>query len=146
RRAGLVALFLSLALGACASGPTYSEMQTSIPALAPDLGRIYVYRATVVGAAVQPSVLVNGTVAGNAKPLGFFYVDGPAGDYTISATTEVTRTLTLGLVAGQTRYVRLAMSLGFFVGHVSPELVDDARGAADISTLHYTGGITLSAA
>jgi hypothetical protein len=114
-------------------------MQSSLPALTSDNGRIFVYRSTVLGAAIQPSVKINGDVVGSAVPQGFFYVDRPPGDYEITTITEVTRTLSLHLDAGQTRYVRLGISMGFFVGHVYPELVDDAVGAAEIQELHYIG-------
>jgi len=135
----VVAAFIALALGACASGPTYSSMQTAIPNVASDKGRIFIYRTAVVGLAIQPDVRVNGEVVGSAAPQGFFYVDRPAGNYTIAATTEVERSLSVTLAPGQTRYVRLAFSIGLFAGHVSPELVDDAEGAKDIVGLHYTG-------
>lgn len=135
----VVTAIMALALGACASGPTYSSMQGSIPSLAADKGRIFIYRTAVIGAAVQPDVRVNGEVVGSAVPQGFFYVDRPAGNYTITTATEVERSLSVTLAQGQMRYVRLAISLGLFAGHVSPELVDDAEGAKDISDLHYTG-------
>jgi hypothetical protein len=128
-----------LTLAACASGPSFSEMSSKIPNLAADGGRIYIYRTTVLGAAVQPSVKVNGDVVGSAVPQGFFYVDRPPGSYKITTSTEVDRDLSLTLEAAQTRYVRLGISIGFFVGHVYPELVDNAEGQSDVSTLHYTG-------
>jgi hypothetical protein len=134
----IAGVFLLL-LGACASGPQFSQMQNSMPAVAGDNGRIFVYRSTVLGAAIQPSVKINGDVVGSAVPRGFFYVDRSPGDYEIATITEVTRTLSLHLDAGQTRYVRLGISMGFFVGHVYPELVDDAVGASEIKELHYIG-------
>lgn len=130
---------LALALSACATGATFSDMQSKIPPLGADNGRIYIYRTALIGAAIQPSVKVNGETVGDAVPDGFLYVDRPAGDYKISTSTEVERDLSLSLAPGQTRYVRLAMSMGFFAGHVSPELVDDAEGQRDISALHYAG-------
>ncbi len=130
---------LLLLLAACASGPQFSQMEGSLPALSADNGRIFVYRSTVLGAAIQPSVKINGDVVGSAVPRGFFYVDRSPGDYEITTVTEVTRTLSLHLDAGQTRYVRLGISMGFFVGHVYPELVDDAVGASEIKELHYIG-------
>ncbi len=133
--AGLLALLLA----ACANGPQFSQMQSSLPALSADNGRIFVYRSTVLGAAIQPSVKINGDAVGSAVPRGFFYIDRPPGDYEIPTTTEVTRTLSLHLDAGQTRYVRLGISMGFFVGHVYPELVDDTTGASEIQELHYIG-------
>ena len=135
----VIAGVLLLLLGACASGPQFSQMQNSMPAVSADNGRIFVYRSTVLGAAIQPSVKINGDVVGSAVPRGFFYVDRPPGDYEITTITEVTRTLSLHLDAGQTRYVRLGISIGFFVGHVYPELVDDAVGSSEIKELHYIG-------
>lgn len=130
---------LGFTLAACAGGPKYSEMQNTIPNLAANTGRIYIYRTAVVGFAIQPDVKIDGEVVGSAKPDGFFYVDRPPGDYTITTSTEVKRSLTLTLASGQTRYVRLDISMGFFAGHVSPELVDDATGEKDVASLHYAG-------
>ena len=135
----MMAGLLLLLVAACASGPQFSQMQSSLPALSADNGRIFVYRATALGAAIQPSVKINGDVVGSAVPHGFFYVDRPPGDYEITTITEVTRTLSLHLDAGQNRYVRLGISIGFFVGHVYPELVDDATGASEIQDMHYIG-------
>lgn len=134
----IAGMFLLL-LAACASGPQFSQMQDNMPALSAGNGRIFVYRSTILGAAIQPSVKINGEVVGSAVPQGFFYVDRTPGDYEISTITEVTRTLSLRLDAGQARYVRLDISMGFFVGHVYPELVEDAVGLAEIKTLHYIG-------
>lgn len=136
----LMVLFAAAMLAGCAtSGATYTELQPKLMPPAEGQGRIYIYRTIVLGAAVQPSVKVNGTVVGSAVPQGFVYVDRPAGNYTISTETEVERTLSLTLAPGQVRYVRLNISIGFFVGHVYPELVDDAEGKADIAGCHLTG-------
>jgi hypothetical protein len=129
-----------LALGGCAtSGPTYTEFKPTAPRLDPGSGRIYLYRSSVLGAAVQPAIKVNDDVVGAAQPLGFFYVDRKPGAYEISTTTEVERKLSLTLDAGQTRYVRLNISIGFFVGHVYPELVDNDIGEKEMQECHYTG-------
>lgn len=137
-------LFVVLALSAlfmsgCASGPSFSEYKSSLPALKPGQGRLYFYRTAVMGAAIQPDVRVNGTVVGSAKPKGFFYYDCAPGEYSVETSTEVTRKLSLLVTAGQERYVRLSISMGFMVGHVYPELVDDATGAKDIAGCKYTG-------
>jgi len=126
-----------MVLAACASGPKFSEVQENLAARPADSGRIYVYRTAIIGAGVQPAVKLNGEVIGSAVPQGFFYVDRPAGTYEISTSTEVTRNLSLTLEPGQTRYVRLGISLGFVVGHVYPELVEDTVGSAEIQGCHY---------
>jgi hypothetical protein len=132
----LAALFLS---GCATSGATYADLQAKLPPPPPGDGRIFIYRSTVAGAAVQPSVKLNDAVVGSAVPRGFFYLDRPAGDYTISTETEVKRSLSLTLAPGQVRYVRIGIAFGFFVGHVYPELVEDAEAQSDIAGCHLTG-------
>jgi hypothetical protein len=137
-RVAIVCLVLPL-LAACATGPTFTDLQASEPAVANSMGRIYIYRSSALGAAVQPSVKVDGVVVGKSTPEGYFYVDRPAGSYTISTSTEVERDLSVTLEPGEKRYVRLDVSIGFFVGHISPTLMDDAKGAAEIKGCHYIG-------
>jgi hypothetical protein len=133
----LLALLAAGFLAGCAtSGMTYMELQPKLTPPVEGHGRIFIYRTVVLGAAVQPSVKLNDVVVGSAVPRGFIYLDRPAGDYTISTAMEVTRTLSLTLATGQVRYVRLNIGLGFFVGHVYPELVEDNEGAADIASCH----------
>lgn len=133
------ALGIAAGLGGCASsGKTFSEASGGLPALAPGNARVFLYRTTVLGAAVQPSVKMNDAVIGSAVPRGFFFVDRPAGEYQISTSTEVTRSLSLTLAPGQVRYVRLELGMGFFVGHVWPVLVEDAEALADIASCHQT--------
>lgn len=136
----LVLLALSAFFAGCASGPSYSDYQGSIPAVAADKGRIYFYRTAVMGAAIQPAVKVNGVKVGSAKPNGFFYYDVVPGEYAVETTTEVKRKLTLTMEKGQTRYVRLGISLGFLAGHVYPELVDTDVGAKEIASCKYAPG------
>lgn len=138
-RIGWIAL-VCLALGACATGgQKYADVSKSAKVLAPAEARVYVYRTAVLGMAVQPEVRLDGVVVGRAQPNGFFFVDCRPGAHVITTTTEVERKLTLTLEPGQTRYVRLSISVGFFVGHVYPELVDNAVGEKEISGLSYTG-------
>lgn len=130
---------LSLFLVACATGPKYSDMAPGFDNLDKSQGRIYVYRPSSMGAAVRPNVKLNGEVIGEAISHGFFFVDRAPGEYTIMTSTEVDRSLSFTLEEGQTRYVRLSISIGFFVGHVYPELVDSSVGKKEIEDLSYTG-------
>ena len=137
-------LFLALTLAVavisgCASGTSFSEYKASLPPLNPDKGRIFFYRTAVLGAAVQPSVRVNGVALGKAQPKGFFFYDCDPGEYVIETSTEVTRKLSLVIAKAQERYVRLNISMGFMVGHVYPELVEDALGKQEIQECKHTG-------
>jgi hypothetical protein len=137
----LFLLGVIVVLGGCAtSGPTYSEAIARTDRPDANHARLYVYRATALGFAVQPEVKVNGVVVGRAVPNGYFYVDEPPGAYEVTATTEVERKLSLMLDKGQVRYVRLGVSMGFFVGHVYPELVDEDVAQREIRNLRLTGG------
>jgi len=136
----IVSLFLLTCCAAfmtgCASGPKYAA--AGIPPLAADHGRIFFYRATAMGAGVQPAVRLNGEKIGNAVPKGFFFADRASGSYQIETTTEVKRSLSLTLDQGQTRFVRLNMGIGFFVGHVWPELVENQVGEKEIQKCKHT--------
>lgn len=133
-------LALSLLVTACASGPKLAEVQSRIPTLQPDNGRIYFYRSSsMMGAAIQPSILLNGTVVGNSKPGGFFFVDQTAGPKEVSTSTEVEKKLTFALEPGQIRYVRTVIGFGVLVGRVYPELVDNATGEKELAEMSYIG-------
>ncbi|MCP5248498.1 MAG: DUF2846 domain-containing protein [Candidatus Accumulibacter sp.] len=134
------AVLLPLILAACASGPKLAEMKSTIPTLSADQGRIYFYRSgSMIGAAVQPLIMLNGAVVGESKPGGFFFVDQAPGSQEVSTSTEVEKKLTFTLDAGQTRYVRTVIGIGFFVGRVYPELVDDATGQKELEDASYIG-------
>ena len=137
-RAGILVSVIALLAG-CASGPSYFEHANVMQPVAAEDGRIYMYRTSALGAAVQPEVKVNEVVVGKAKPKGFFYVDLPPGTHVISASTEAERNLTLTLDAAEERYVRLEIKMGAFVGHVKPVLVDNAVGLEEIQKMKYTG-------
>jgi len=142
RTVALVVVAASLLLSACASGTKFSEMGAAMPAAKPDVGRIYFYRTALVGAAVQPEVRLNGEKVGKAVPNGFFYVDRPAGNYQVVTETEVEKKLTFTLEAGQVRYVRLDISMGFWVGHVYGELIDEEKARSEIVDTKYIGSAT----
>lgn len=134
---------LALAVVGCATGPKYTEVKRSIPNLSPDNGRIYFYRSgTMFGAAIQPSVTLNGVVVGDSKPGGFFYVDVPPADYEVVLSTEVDKKLTFVLEKRQEKCVRMSVGLGVVVYRVYPELAEPAVCDAEIQDLSYTGSAT----
>lgn len=136
-RVGMVATMLAMA--GCASGPAYKDVSGSFQPLAPENGRIFFYRIASMGAAVQPAVKLNGEQVGTAVPQGFFLVDRPPGDYEVTTTTELKKSLTFHLDPGQTRYVRLNIAMGLMVGHVYPELIDQNVGKAEIEKTKSIG-------
>ena len=134
-----VILFLSTSLIGCASGMAYSEFQPRMPSPSPDIGRIYFYRPSALGAALRPDVMLNNEKVGEAIAHGFFYVDRQPGEYQVVTSTEVKRKVSFVLDKGQIRYVRFSTGFGFFVGHVYGELVDPDVGMKEIQGCKYTG-------
>jgi len=138
RRIILACLLATLA--ACASGPKYNEVKSAIPTVPAEQGRIYVYRSSsMVGAAIQPDVMLNGEKIGQSKPGGFFFVDRPAGNFEITTSTEVEKKVTFVLEKGDAKYVKTSIGLGLFVGRVHPELIDPKQGQTEIEELSYIG-------
>lgn len=130
---------VALTLSACASGVKFTEMNPSTMPKDQDSGRIFFYRTTVLGSALQPDIKLNGTKVGDSIAQGFFYVDRPAGNYEVVTSTEVDRKVTFVLEKAQTRFVKFSVSMGFFVGHVYGELVDSSVGLEEIKDCKYTG-------
>lgn len=138
----LIALVMSLV--ACASGPRFSELDLNLKPDTPENGRVYFYRASSLGAAVQPTIYLNDKPVGSAVPRGFFFLDLLPGNYEAATTTEVKRTVSFLLDPGQTRYVRFNISMGFFVGHVYGELVDEKEALEELKDCSYTGDKVLN--
>jgi hypothetical protein len=132
-------ILFAVALTACASGPKFTEVNPTLTSESPNMGRIFFYRPSSFGAALQPDVMLNDEKIGQAVSWGFFYVDRPAGNYECVTSTEVERKVSFILEPGQTRYVRFSVSFGFFVGHVYGELVDDSVGIKEIKDCKYIG-------
>ena len=135
-RKALFVLLVAL-LSGCASGPKYAEVVPTIPSLTPSQGRIYFYRPSALGAAVQPEITLNKQKVGTAKPHGFYFVDRAPGDYEVAASTETEKKLTFTLEPRQERFVRLKIQMGLFVGRIVPELVDRAEAEAELKELSY---------
>jgi hypothetical protein len=139
----ILLLLLVATVTGCASGPKYSEIKNSIPELGSENGRIFFYRPSVIGAAVQPNILLNGTIVGEMVPKGFFFVDRTPGQYVVSAKTESEATLQLTLLANQTQYVKGGISIGIFVGRPDLTLVDSTNALIDLQDLSYIGTAAL---
>jgi len=140
-RSVCVATGFTLLMAGCATGPAYKEVASSIPTLSADHGRIYFFRSgNPIGSGLQPDIKLNGQVVGGSKPGGFFYIDEPAGQYTVSTATETEKTLSFALDAGETKYVRTSVSMGILVGRIVPTLESEDAAMKEIADLKYTGG------
>ena len=124
----------------CATGPKYMEVQSNIPPVEPEKGRIYFYRsANMFGSGIQPTVNLNGEKVSDSKPGGFFFVDRAPGDYEVVLSTEVDKKLTFPLDTGEEKYVRMTVGLGVIVYRVYPELIPRSDALKEIQELSYIG-------
>ncbi len=135
----LVVICLAVVTTGCATGPKFAEVKDTFGNLNSQDGRIFLYRTTTLGAALQPKIKVNGEPVGKSIAKGFTFVDMKPGNYEIMTSTEVDRKLSLTLEKGQTRYVKFGVSMGFLAGHVYPSLVEQAVGEKEIQQCSYTG-------
>jgi len=132
-------------LAGCATGPSYDEVAQSFPPLRDGQGRVFFLRsASAIGSAIQPELRVDEEVVGRSRPGGFFFVDRPAGSYVAAGTTEVETRYHFDLGAGETKYLRSAITMGFLAGHL--HLSEDATTNArqEMMTLAYTGDLPLA--
>jgi hypothetical protein len=136
----LMLVFITLLVAGCATGPKYTEVSSSIPAMQPDKGRIYFYRtANMFGSGIQPKVKLNGEIVGKSKPGGFFFVDREPGNYKVVLSTETDKKLSFQLEPGNEKYVRMTVGLGLVVYRVYPELEDKNVAMEEIRDLSYIG-------
>jgi hypothetical protein len=132
-------VFAALA-GCAASGPKFAQQEASMPKLKPEQGRVYFYRVdSMLGAAMQPQVTLDGAAVGKSQPGGYFYVDTGAGSHEAATSTEVTNKLSFVVDKGEIKYVRTKVSMGLMVGHVVPELVGAEEAQKEIASLSYNG-------
>lgn len=137
---GLGTVGLAGLTAGCATGPRVAEVRNRIPPIPDGMGRIWFYRAgDLQGSAVQPAIRLNGQTIGDSVPGGAFFRDVPPGEYTVSTATEVERRITFPIAAGEERFVRTNIGMGFFIGRVTPELVDGASARPTVAELSFTG-------
>jgi hypothetical protein len=136
----LLVISIPLALTGCASGIKHKDMVASIPTMQADVGRVYFYRsASMLGAAVQPSIKLDGATVGDSKPGGFFYVDRAAGNHEVMCTTELDKKLSFTLENGEVKYVKTSVLPGLLIGRVIPELVGADEAQKELPELSFTG-------
>lgn len=120
----------------CASGPKFSAYRPTVPPPGNGLARIWFYRPSAFGAAVQPAVNLDGQSVGNAVPHGFFHVETLPGPHTVSCTTEWTHKVDLNVTTNEDSFVRLSMMMGLVVGHVIPKEVPESQAVKEMENLH----------
>ena len=141
RWASVWAVCTVVLLSGCATGGfRYEEMSSAIPPLQGNACRVFFYRdASMMGAAIQPEIRLDGEVVGRSQPGGFFYVDTQPGRHLATSQTEAEARLEFDLAAGQTVYVASSIGFGLLVGRVQLNMKPEPTALADLSSLRFTG-------
>jgi hypothetical protein len=137
----MVLLAVPVSAASASDATTFAVLHASEPLIPAGQGRFYFYReGGLMGVALQPSVMIDGVSAGaRAKPGDYFYVDRPAGTYEISTETEKKEAVSATIAAGQSMYVRFDVSMGLFVGHISPSIIDPQQALKEIADCDFHG-------
>ena len=123
-------------LSGCASGTKFSEYRPTVAPPAEGVARIWFYRPSAFGAAVQPAVKLDEQVVGHAVPHGFFHVETTPGTHLVSSATEWKHKTSINVTTNADSYVRLNMAMGLFVGHVVPHEVPESKATNELKNLH----------
>ena len=140
-------LFMAvLQVGCATTGVDYAQAERSLSTLAPDRARVYFYRdASMMGAAIQPLILLDGLAVGRSQPGGYFVVDVVPGDHVASSTTEVEHKLSLQLAPGSTTYVASSISFGLVVGRITLSIQNENMARSIIPGLRMTPALAAGA-
>jgi len=121
-----------LAISGCAAtlGPQF-EAVTAVPS---GKALVYIYRTPkFAGGGVSYEIHHGDKIITRLSSGGYYpYITDP-GEVEIWAKTESRASVTLNLKAGETKYVKGEVGMGFFVGRPKLQVVDNATGAEEIT-------------
>lgn len=117
-----------------------------LPPLAPNAGRIIVYRDALMSPQRQPVVLLDGVETSAIKTRTYFQIDRPAGDYAIALAGESAAPLNLNLTPGQTVYVCVNVHNAAGGTELYPKLVDKTTALRELSACKYLASETAATA
>lgn len=133
-------LLLSFAItiaGGCAT-VQYSDTNI-IPEAKENQSLVIFYREKMfAGSGVSYYIKLNDKPIGALKSGTYFYIYLKPGEYTFSASTEVTKTITINTEAGQTYYVKGSVTMGVMAGRPKLIIADKQEAKEIIPTLRMT--------
>jgi hypothetical protein len=137
----LILVLLSFAalavLSACVPPPGGAQSALTLPPPPAGQGRVFIYRLDDLATAWnQPTVTMNGRVAGQAVPGRYFYYDVPPGNYVVQTASDPDRQAVFSIAPGVRQYVRLNHVFAG-IAQVFPELVSEFEGRTELQGLTY---------
>jgi hypothetical protein len=142
----LVACYLALFAVGCASLPKFNQASSQFPTLPPGQGRIYFYRGSeFYGSGLQEKIKLNDNTICYLDAGYFFYLDRPAGNYTViggSSGLLVEGLLpkhkaTFALGDGEIKYIRIKQKFNLLQAEAVPTLEDKDSAIKTLSSCIY---------
>lgn len=136
-----LAIFTLSLLAGCASVPMEtkdkSDMAKKFSPPASDKAGVYVFRSGGFGGALTKDIWIDNVCLGSSAPNVFFYqeVNGNAEHEIATASEFSPNSLMLKTESGKTYFVRQYIKMGVLAGGADLELVDTAKGKAEVSQL-----------
>ncbi|MGF1724030.1 DUF2846 domain-containing protein [Photobacterium nomapromontoriensis] len=133
RKILLTAAFLLSMLSGCATVPMADSkddaLAKSFPTPPAGQSGLYIYRDSVVGAALKKDIYVNGEIIGESAPQVYFYKVVPAGENVLSTESEFSDNYLSIITEPEKNYfIRNYIKLGLFVGGANLEQIEETKG------------------
>lgn len=146
RAVSCVAGLCLLLTGCATSGPLGKDVLAT--GIAPQSSRLVIYRASILGFAVQPDYVIDGKAVAPSQPEGFVVCNLAPGKHAVSVGNfELnvnfgggTDRASVALRPGQTTYLKAEPQLGLTVGVITLSEVTENQGLSDTATLHKLDG------
>ena len=129
------------ALTACVAPTGGSQSALMLPPPPPGQGRVFIYRLSDLTTAWnQPTVTMNGRVAGQAVPGRYFYCDLPPGNYVVQTASDPDRQAAFSIAPGVRHYVRLNhVFAGIAQVYMERKLGLDFLAVQEAIEVHFAG-------
>lgn len=141
---GLTAIILGAIIvttSGCASvsmaDKTASDAKKTFAAPSEGKAGVYIFRDSVIGAALKKDIWIDGQCVGESAPNVFFHteVEGNKQHTLITESQFSPNQLEIFFEAGKNYFVRQYIKLGVLVGGANFEQVDEAQGKAAVAKL-----------
>lgn len=126
-------------LSGCASGTKFSELPIDQTQMDSGQAQMVFYRTQILGAAVQPTIYVDGQPTGKCTSKGVFLVDVVPGTHHVIASTETDSNVHVDVEPSNRTYIRCSIGIGLFIGRPKLEVVSGSTGKSESDTLSFTG-------
>ena len=101
---------------------------------ASDKAGVYIYRDSMLGAALYKAIKIDGFVIGASAPETYFHIYATPGKRVFATQSEFSdNTLELNLEGGKNHFIRNYIKFGVFVGGADLEVIEETEAKTAIS-------------